>query len=142
MTELQLRSWFRELWGYGAASVVALATDMGLLALLVSAASVHYLAAATISFLTGGAVLYVLSVTLVFRFRRMENRTLEASVFLALGAVGLVVNASVMHVAVEVGHLHYMFAKLIAAAGTFGTNFVLRRHFLFSPVGRAETESD
>jgi putative flippase GtrA len=106
---------------------------MGLLALLVSAANVHYLVAASISFICGGAVVYALSVVYVFRFRRVENRALELSVFVALGAAGLVVNAAVIYLAVSAGHLHFMIGKVLAAGCTFCTNFVLRRYFLFSP---------
>jgi putative flippase GtrA len=123
----------REFGGYGLASVAGLLTDVGLLALLVSVGRVHYLLAATISFVCGGAVVYALSVTWVFRFRRIDNRALELSYFVALGTAGLIVNAAVMYMAVAVLHLHFMFGKLLAAGCTFGTNFLLRRYFLFSP---------
>lgn len=134
MADVRMSHLIREFGAYGAASVVALLTDMGLLAVLVSKAHVHYLVAATISFVCGGVLLYVLSVTLVFRFRRIEHRGIELSWFVALGAVGLLVNAGVIYVAVAVGGLHFMVGKLLAAGCTFCTNFLLRRHFLFSPV--------
>jgi putative flippase GtrA len=121
----------RELGGYAVASVAGLGVDMALLAVFVSVAHLHYLVAATISFMCGGAVVYLLSVTWVFRFRRIENRGAEFSCFVALGAAGLVVNAGVMYVAVTQLHLHFMLGKLLAAVGTFVTNFLLRRYFLF-----------
>ena len=123
----------REFGGYGLASLVGLATDVTLLQLLVSWAGLHYLVASTISFICGGAAVYALSVTFVFRFRRIDRRTLELSYFVALGAAGLVVNALVMYLAVSAGHLHVLVGKMLAAGCTFGTNFFLRRHFLFSP---------
>jgi putative flippase GtrA len=122
----------REFGGYGLASVGGLGTDMALLALLVSAAHVHYLVAASVSFICGGAVVYLLSIAWVFRFRRIDNRTAEFSYFVALGAAGLLVNAAVMYVAVTVFQLHFMLGKLLAAGCTFATNFLLRRYFLFS----------
>jgi putative flippase GtrA len=128
-----VNSMIREFGGYGLASAVGLATDMAVLALLVSAARVHYLVAATISFICGGAVVYVLSVTWVFRFRRVDNRAIELSCFMALGAAGLLVNGAMMYVAVAAFHLHFMLGKLLAAGCTFATNFLLRRYFLFSP---------
>ncbi len=129
-----LRRLGREFGGYGLASVAGLLTDMALLALLVSRAGMHYLVAATISFICGGAVVYLLSVTFVFRFRRIDSRALELSYFVALGAAGLLVNAAVIYVAVAAGHLHFMVGKLLAAGCTFCTNFLLRRYFLFSPI--------
>jgi putative flippase GtrA len=123
----------REVGLYGAASVAALLTDMGVLAFLVSVAHVHYLVASAISFTAGGVLLYVLSVTLVFGVRRVGNRRLELVAFLALGGIGLLVNAAVISVAVEAGHAHFMVAKGLAAGFTFGTNFCLRRLFLFTP---------
>ncbi len=127
----------REVCTYGTASVAALGADIGLLALLVSVAHVHYLPAATLSFIAGGVVLYVLSVKVVFRHRRVANHALELSYFLVLGVVGLFVNASVVWLAVEWGQLHYMVGKMIAACCTFGVNFILRRQFLFTPAATA-----
>jgi putative flippase GtrA len=122
----------REFGGYGLASLAGLGTDMALLDLLVSAAHVHYLVAASISFICGGAVVYLLSIAWVFRFRRIDSRTAEFSYFVALGAVGLLVNGAVMYVGVTALQLHFMLGKLLAAGCTFATNFLLRRYFLFS----------
>jgi putative flippase GtrA len=106
---------------------------MGLLAFLVSVLRLHYLAAATLSFIAGGFVLYALSVWTVFGHRRLTNHAIELSAFLAFGVVGLFVNAGVVWLAVEQIQLHFMVGKLVAAVCTFGVNFMLRRHFLFSP---------
>jgi putative flippase GtrA len=123
----------REFGAYGLASVAGLGSDMALLAALVSVAKVHYLVAATISFICAGILVHAISVRYVFRFRRVDRRTLELSFFLALGVVGLFVNAAVIYFVVNVVHLHYMLGKLLAAGFTFCANFFLRRHFLFSP---------
>jgi putative flippase GtrA len=120
------------------ASLVGLGTDLGLLALLVSVTHLHYLVAATISFICGGALVYVLSVTLVFRFRRIDHRALELFYFIALGVAGLIVNGAVIYLAVAIANLHVLVGKLLAAGCTFCTNFLLRRYFLFSPTGSSE----
>jgi hypothetical protein len=122
----------RELGAYGLASAIGLGSDMALLAALVSVGKVHYLVAATISFICAGVLVHAISVRYVFRFRRVDRRALELSYFLALGVVGLFVNAAVIYFAVNVVHLHYMLGKLLAAGFTFCANFLLRRHFLFS----------
>jgi hypothetical protein len=123
----------REFGGYGLASAAGLLIDMGLLALLVTTFGAHYLLAASISFVCGGGVVYVISVTLVFRFRRIDRRAVELSCFVALGAAGLLVNAGVMYLAITGLQLHFMLGKLLAAGCTFATNFLLRRNFLFLP---------
>jgi putative flippase GtrA len=128
----------REIGFYGAASAAALAVDMGVLQFLTTVFKLHYLLAATISFVSGGVVLYTLSVTFVFKFRRIENRTLELSVFLALGLVGLVINSAVIYVAVVTWHVPVLAGKLVAAGFTFSTNFMLRRLLVFAPVPRPQ----
>jgi putative flippase GtrA len=129
----------RETGGYALASVAGLAMDMAVLALLVSSAGVQYLAAATISFLCGAVLVYVLSVRFVFSVRRFESRTLELSSFVAVGLAGLLVNALIMYLAVTVAHVHFAVGKLAAAGCTFTVNFLLRRGILFSlePAARA-----
>lgn len=120
----------REAVGYAAASAVAFAVDLGVL--LFAAKYMHYLVAASLSFLLGGLVAYALSVRFVFRHRRVDNRHLEATAFLALGLAGLVVNGVVIHFAVGRWALPLALAKVMAGVGTFVSNFVLRRWALFS----------
>ncbi len=123
----------REFGFYGAASACALAVDISVLQFLTAVAGVHYLVASTISFVSGGVVLYALSVKFVFKARRVDSRTLELSFFLALGLIGLVINSAVIYLAVMAWHAPVLAAKLVAAGFTFSTNFVLRRFLLFSP---------
>ena len=88
-------------------------------------------AAASASFLVGLLVGYVLSVTLVFKYRRLTDRRIEFASFAAIGVVGLGINAAAMAVGVRTLGLHYLVAKCGAAAFTFAWNFVARRQFLF-----------
>ena len=126
-------SWIPELLGYGLASGVALLADMGLLTGLVKLAHWPYLAAASLAFIAGAAVAYVLSVRFVFHHRHSVRRTVEFSSFVGLGLAGLVVNAGVMFVAVSAAGIALVPAKLLAAGATFTTNFTLRRQLLFAP---------
>jgi putative flippase GtrA len=118
---------------YALISAVALAVDMALLALLTQALHIHYLIAATCSFLSGGVVAYLLSVRFVFRYHRLQLRMMEGVAFVALGVAGLIVNTIVL--AALVGHagLHVMAGKAVAATATFGVNFLLRKFALFTP---------
>jgi putative flippase GtrA len=120
----------REAGGYALVSAVAFAADLCLL--LVTARYMHYLAAATLSFLVGGLVAYGLSVRYVFRHRRIARRSVEMTAFIALGLVGLAVNVAVIGIAVGQWSLPLVVAKLFAGCGTFASNFILRRWALFS----------
>jgi putative flippase GtrA len=129
----RLRASIVEFGAYGIATGVAFAVDIGLLTLLVSTVGLHYVLAATLSFVTGGVVLYLLSVRYVFRFRRLTNPMLELTWFIGLGVAGLAVQTAVMIAAVEGLHVHYLVGKIGAACCTFIANFLLRRTLLFSP---------
>jgi putative flippase GtrA len=120
---------------YGLISVVALAVDMALLALLTQIFLVHYLVAATCSFLAGGVVAYLLSVRFVFRYHRLQVRFMEGVAFVALGVAGLGVNTAVMAVLVGGCGLKVLSGKAVAACATFGVNFLLRKLTLFTPRG-------
>jgi putative flippase GtrA len=105
---------------------------MGILHGLVQGFGLHYLVAATISFLAGATVSYLLSVRYVFPIRKVHNPYLECIAFLTLGLVGLAVNAGALFVAIGTMDLGLTTGKLLAAGCTFATNFTLRRQLLFT----------
>jgi len=121
----------KELLGYGAASACALAVDVAALWALVHFLSWGYLSAATTSFLIGACVAYRVSTAIAFKQHRLTNRTAEFIGFVAIGGVGLVVNATVIFIGTSVLGLHYLIAKCVAAAFTFTCNFIIRRQTLF-----------
>jgi putative flippase GtrA len=122
----------RQVIGYAAASLSALAIDMGTLWALVHIVHWHYLVAATASFLAGTVVAYLLSITLAFKEHRLLHRRTEFAGFVAIGAAGLAIHAGVMSIAFRHFGLHYMIAKCLAAVFTFTGNFAARRQLLFS----------
>jgi len=127
----------REALLYIAASGLGLATDLLLLWLFVEMAQVHYLLAASIAFAAGTAIVYTLSVTVIFRHRRMDDRRLELGTFASIGGIGLLVNFAVLKLSVEVFGAHYLVGKLVSVVFTFSLNFGLRRYLLFTPRGAA-----
>jgi putative flippase GtrA len=122
---------FREAMGYLVASGFALVVDFAILWLLVTCFSWNYLAAATVSFGSGVFVAYYLSIRLAFSYRRLEDRRAELLGFIAIGVVGLAVNAVVIFAVVQFLGLNLLIAKAIAAGFTFTGNFVTRRQLLF-----------
>lgn len=127
-----MRHFIREVFAYSAASGVGLAVDVGLLWGLVEFAGWHYLLAATLAFVAGTVVVYVLSVGFIFRHRRVKDRRLEFALFATIGVLGVLVNLAVLKVAVDVVHVHYLVGKLASIAFTFSLNFGLRRGLLFT----------
>ena len=126
-----MRLLIREAAFYAAASACALCVDFAILFILVRYFSWWYLAAATASFSFGVLVAYTLSITFVFKRRRLEDRRLEFLVFASIGAVGVGINAAVMFLLVQYFGLYYLIAKCGAAAVTFLWSFLSRRQLLF-----------
>jgi putative flippase GtrA len=121
----------KEAIGYTAASGCALIVDMAILWALVHFFFWNYLVAATTSFLLGAVVAYELSIRLAFKQHRLQDRRAELLSFVAIGALGLAVNAAVIFVMVRYFGLNYLGAKCVAAGFTFMCNFVVRRQILF-----------
>jgi putative flippase GtrA len=120
-----------EMIGYAAASACALVVDIMMLAVLVRFLSWWYLAAASVSFVLGLVVAYVISTNFVFSHRRLQSRCIEFFSFAAIGALGLAVNATVIFAAVKYIGMNYLVAKCVAAGFTFFCNFISRRQLLF-----------
>jgi putative flippase GtrA len=123
----------REAFRYTAVSGCALVVDIGMLWILVHYFFWWYLAAAGTSYLAGLVVGYVLSIRMVFRYRRLKNPRVEFVSFAAIGAIGLALNATIIAFAVGCLGLHYLVAKCGAATFTFTWGFLARRQLLFVP---------
>ena len=135
-----MNAYAREVLAYGIASGLALICDVGILVSLVQFLGWHYLLASAVSFTVGACVAYLLSVRFAFAYRRISNPTIELASFVAIGAVGLGLNAGVIYVAVEWGAQHYLVGKAMAGMLTFVFNYTARRLFLFTP-SRATTHA-
>lgn len=122
----------REFVGYSLASGGALLCDLIILTGLVEIANVHYLFSAAVSFSIGTLFAYLLCVRYVFASRRIADPKLELTIFWCIGVAGLIVNMGAMSAFVELAGLHYVSAKLGAAAISFMTNFALRKLWLFT----------
>lgn len=128
-----VRILLREAASYTAVSACALCVDFAILFILVHYFSWWYLAAATVSFSFGVLVAYTLSITVVFKRRRLKDRRLEFAAFASIGAVGIGINAIVMWLLVKYLGFYYLIAKCGAAGVTFLWNFLSRRQLLFVP---------
>jgi putative flippase GtrA len=127
----RLLRFMRDLIRYGAASVGALALDYGVLMVLTKAFRMGYLTAAAIGFLSGLALIYLLSVRYVFEGRRARAPRVEALGFLAMGLAGLALTEVLMRFFVADLGLTLTLAKAATAAFVFMFNFLTRRGLLF-----------
>ena len=110
----------------------AFAVDYLALYLLAHFAGLHYLLAASLSYLLGMVVNYMISVRWVFDFRRIRQWEREFAIFFMIGIAGLILNGLAITLLVEAAGAPYMAAKLAAAAAILFFNFGARKVLLFS----------
>lgn len=124
--------WFPQLIRYVFVGGLAFVVDYGLLFLLTEYAYFHYLLSATLSFIAGLFVNYLISIRWVFRCSKLSNRLWEFVIFSIIGIIGLGINALFLYLLTEYLHLHYLVSKLIVAAIVMLWNFLARRITLFT----------
>jgi len=140
---MTLRAWF-SLWVLGptrslwiqvpralVVSVLAALLDVALLALSVELLGWWPLSAATVSYLAGGVVQYVLSRSWVFHAQAARHLLLHFLAFQLLSLVGLGITWAVLWVSVNWVGVHYLVGKAAALCLAFGWNFGSRRGWLF-----------
>ena len=121
----------RESIGYLLASVIALACDVAVLAMLVRLHADN-VSAAAIGYGAGLAVHYLLATRFVFRHRRYRDvRLVETGLYAVTGVVGLVLSAAIVWLG-DVAGMGLPVSKAIAVVASFVTIYVLRRWLLFA----------
>jgi len=108
--------------------------DFAVMVALKELVGVGYLTAASIGFVFGLVMNYVLSVTWVFDSRSVSNRGFEFLVFTAVGLCGLGLNELIMFVGVTNWAFDYRLVKIVAVALLLVWNFGVRKLLLFSKV--------
>lgn len=109
----------------------AFVVDFGLLYILTEYAELHYLLSATLSFIAGLLVNYIISCLWVFNGSKFKNRLVEFLFFAAIGVVGLALNDTLIWLFTDCIGTHYMFSKIVAAAMVYLWNFFARKYLVF-----------
>lgn len=109
----------------------AFVVDFGLLYILTEYAGLHYLLSATLSFIAGLLVNYIISCLWVFNGSKFKNRLVEFLFFAAIGVVGLALNDTLIWLFTDSIGTHYMFSKIVAAAMVYLWNFFARKYLVF-----------
>ena len=125
-------NWFIQLFRYFFVGGFAFLVDYGLLVLLTEVFGLHYLVSATISFLAGLVVNYLLSPSWIFRKSTLENKWAEFLIFAVIGVVGLGLNNLLLYLFTDKLHIHYMISKLLTTAIVMIWNFGARKIILFN----------
>ena len=94
-------------------------------------AGLHYLLSATLSFISGLLVNYIISCIWVFSNSKFKNRLVEFLFFAAIGVVGLLLNDALIWLFTDCIGTHYMFSKIVAAAIVYLWNFFARKYLVF-----------
>jgi len=130
-------TWLRRLlaWEparYLAASLVALAIDVGTFSMAMRLLHAGWAFAAFAGFVAGAVVAYWASVRWVFKERSRRSQPFrELATFVLGGAVGMLVTQSVLWVTIGRMHLQPELSRLAAAGVTFAFNYATRAALLF-----------
>ncbi|MGM9481937.1 GtrA family protein [Roseateles sp. NT4] len=120
---------------YAAGSALALALDTGSL-MLALRAGLPLALAASIGFLAGMALIYLISIRFAFHTRRLESTKQELLLFVLIGLAGLVLTTVLLSLFVRLG-MPVLLAKGGTACVVFCFNFTLRKQLLFTPATAA-----
>ena len=124
-------NWMVQLIRYVFVGGFSFIVDYGLLYICTEYGGIHYLLSATISFLVGLIVNYILSTKWIFTKSKISNTVVEFTIYGIIGIIGLFINDLLMYFFTDLSHIHYMVSKLITATIVMGWNFIGRRTILF-----------
>lgn len=127
--------------GYFVVGGIATIADFGLFSLFYYGFGddLHYLVAATISFVLATGLNYILSIRFVFQSGGRPKHHEIMMVYIA-SAIGILVNLCVIAVAVEVFGLHPLIGKVAGTGTAFGWNFGSRYFWIFRTNGEPKAE--
>ena len=110
---------------------VAFVCDTGTLYSVTQFLKVNYLISAAVGFALGVGVNYLFCRKWVFKRRRLENATVEMTIFVLIGVVGLGLNELILWTFQAKLGIYYMFAKVVSGVVVFMWNFGARKLVLF-----------
>ena len=118
-----------EVLRFAVAGVLGFFIDYGCMVLFAEAFHMHYLLATALAFLISVVVNYLLCAYWVFQGADTKNGGVKAG-FLITSAIGLGLNELIMYLLVDLLHIHYMIAKLIAVVLVMIWNYFSKRKVL------------
>lgn len=122
---------FLQLFRYTFVGCLAFIVDFGLLFLFTDFVGMHYLLSASLSFVAGLLVNYIISKLWVFDKTSIKNGKLEFLVFALIGVIGLGLTELLMWFFTDVLGFFYMLSKILTTAIVYFWNFFARKYMIF-----------
>ena len=122
---------FVQFFRYFGVSGICLLVDTGTLFVLTQYAGIHYQISTFIGYSLGLILNYLLSVTWVFKTKRLSNKPVEFGIFVVIGLIGMVINQGVMWLCTDLVGLYFMLSRLISAGIGYTWKFFARKYILF-----------
>lgn len=114
---------------YGGAGAIGTAAHFAVLTALVQLAGASPLGASTVGAIVGAIINYALNYRFTFASRRVHHVALPR--FLAIAAMGIVLNAAVLYAALAFVRPHYLVAQVAATAAVLVAGFFANRKWTF-----------
>jgi putative flippase GtrA len=106
-------------------------TDFFILFTFTEFFSIHYMISSVVGYLAGMAINYLLSIKWVFKYRVHNSKTLEFSIFIGIGLLGMVINQGLMWFFTDILAIYFMLSRMISAVIGYLWKFFARKHLLF-----------
>ena len=134
----KLHALFSQFFKFAIVGILTFCIDYALMIVLTERFHIYYLVSSLISFIVSIIFNYIVSMKYVFKPKENISKTHQFIVFLLLSAIGLGLNQFVLCILVNIRHLFYMIAKILATFIVTGWNFFSRKIFL---EGKSSTQS-
>jgi putative flippase GtrA len=125
---LKYKLYIKYLIAGGSASLVNLA----LLFFFTHFIGFHYLVSATLSFTVAFFVSFYLQKFWTFRDNSREGISKQGGKYLATGLANLAINSALMYVFVDIFHIWYMYAQVLAALLIACESFLIYKFLIFN----------
>jgi len=104
--------------------------DFACLYVLTEFAGFHYTISASISFIVGVLINYIINVLWIFN-RKEHHIHIEITLVILISFVGLCLNVTIIYILVEYANIHYIITKAISAFIVMFWNFYTRKKWVF-----------
>jgi putative flippase GtrA len=133
MTELILKQIYKNkiYIKYVISGGTAAGVDLALLFIFTELLNVWYIISATIAFFIAFFVSFTLQKFWTFRDNSTEGVYKQMSLYFAVGIANLFLNAGLMFVLVDIIHLWYMLAQVVAGVFVASWSFLIYKIFIF-----------
>lgn len=127
ITFMPYRNLVIQFFKYFGAALIGYIVDFGVLIIAKEVFHLHYLISATLGFILGLVVIYILSSRYVFGASKLKSKTHEFLFFAAIGIVGLGLLNLLMWIMTGGLGVNYLVSKIVATIVVYGWNFFARR---------------